>query len=141
MWGACKQFFYEEAAQSRDTNEETREAVSGESKLVAAARRNAEAEKRSGEFQSVREWLKGLNFSDLVFWAFKKPISDIQYYYSYGEIKQYIKIRTSEVNMQTLNQYEVMAKIISQAFGGGKSKARTPQTKQELEAIISSMGK
>lgn len=43
--------------------------------------------------------------------------------------------------MQTLNQYEVMAKIISQAFGGSKNKARTPQTKQELEAIISSMGK
>lgn len=43
--------------------------------------------------------------------------------------------------MQTLNNYEVMAKIISQAFGSDKKKARTPQTKQELEAIINSMGK
>lgn len=65
----------------------------------------------------------------------------MQYYYSYSEIKQYIKIRVSEVNMQTLNNYEVMAKIISQAFGSDKKKARTPQTKQELEAIINSMGK
>lgn len=141
MWGTRKQFFYEEAAQSRNANEKIRETVSGESKLVAAARANAETERQRGELQSVREWLKDFTFSDIVFWAFKKPISDVQYYYTYGEIKQYIKIKVSEVNMQTLSQYEVLAKILSQAFGGDKKKAKTPQTKQELEAIINSMGK
>lgn len=44
--------------------------------------------------------------------------------------------------MQTLNHFEVMAKLLSQAFGGSKnSKAKTPQTKEELEAIINRMGK
>ena len=142
VWRTRQQFFYEEAAESRALNEEKRGPVHGESKLIEAARRNSELERQKGEFQSVREWLKSLNFSDLVFWAFRKPISDIQYYYSYREIKQYVKIKISELNMQTLNQYEVMAKIISQAFGGSSKKNDvTPKTEQELEAIINKMGK
>lgn len=44
--------------------------------------------------------------------------------------------------MQSLSQYEVMAKLLGQVFGGKKSKgAVKPNTKEELEAIINKMGK
>lgn len=42
--------------------------------------------------------------------------------------------------MLTLQNYEILAKIASQIFGGGKKK-NTPQTKDQLESIVASMNK
>lgn len=75
-----------------------------------------------------------------MFWAFKKPLNVIRYYYSYTEIKQYIKIKMSEKNIESLQYYEILAKIISAAFGGSKSKkAVRPQSETELASIIEKM--
>lgn len=64
----------------------------------------------------------------------------VRYYYSYTEIKQYIRIKMSEKNIESLQQYEILAKIISAAFGGSKSKkAIRPQSKEELASIIEKM--
>lgn len=46
----------------------------------------------------------------------------------------------SEKNIEALQQYEILAKIISAAFGGSKSKkAVKPQSKEELAALIEKM--
>ena len=64
----------------------------------------------------------------------------VRYYYSYTEIKQYIRIKMSEKNIESLQQYEILAKIISAAFGGSKSKKVVrPQSKEELASIIEKM--
>lgn len=46
----------------------------------------------------------------------------------------------SEKNIDSLQTYEILAKIISAAFGGSKSsRATKPQSTQELASIIEKM--
>lgn len=46
----------------------------------------------------------------------------------------------SEKNIESLQQYEILAKILSAAFGSSKSKnAVRPQSKAELASLIEKM--
>lgn len=50
-----------------------------------------------------------------------------------------IRLKFAELNTKALQDYEIMAKILSAAFGS-KKKGKTVQTKDELKQIISKIG-
>lgn len=71
--------------------------------------------------------------------AFNEPIDIIGSKYSLREIRMKIRLKFAELNTKALQDYEIMAKILSAAFGS-KKKGKTVQTKDELKQIISKIG-
>ena len=60
--------------------------------------------------------------------------------YTLEEIRSYTRIKVSEKQMEALQEYEVMAKILSAAFGGNKKETKI-QNRDQLSMALDKMRK
>jgi len=88
--------------------------------------------------ETTLKWIEELKFEDLVFWTFGKPLNIIKWIYSLRELRQFIRIKVGEKQTDAVQQFEVMAKILSLAFGGKQEETKI-QNKSQLIAALNSM--
>lgn len=79
-----------------------------------------------------------MSFEELVFWAFGDSLYNIRWRYSLRELRQYVQIKVGEMQIKALQDFEVMAKILSMAFGGSKKETKI-QNKDQLAAALERM--
>ena len=109
---------------------------SDRSEQEAPASSRGDDKGQSERIETGLEWVQSLTFEELVFWAFKDSLSNIQWRYSLKELRQYTQIKVGELQVTALQNFEVMAKILSLAFGGGKKKETQIRNKDQLEAML-----
>lgn len=79
-----------------------------------------------------------MDFEELVFWAFGDSLYNIRWRYSLRELRQYVQIKVSEKQVDAVQNFEVMAKILSMAFGGSKKETKIT-SKDQLSAALNKM--
>ena len=63
---------------------------------------------------------------------------NIRWRYSLKELRQYTQLKVSEKQVKAVQDFEVMAKILSMAFGGGKKETKI-QNKDQLSMALQKM--
>lgn len=74
----------------------------------------------------------------MVFWAFGNSLYNIRWRYSLRELRQYIQIKVGETQIKFLQDFEVMAKILTIAFGGSKKETKI-ESRDQLSAALERM--
>ncbi|MDD4864776.1 MAG: hypothetical protein PHE38_12295 [Alishewanella agri] len=70
-----------------------------------------------------------MSYSEQLCWAFDTvPSRLIQIYwqYSFADLKYKLKVRAGEAMATHAQNFEIMAKVVSQALGGGSKKSGPP---------------
>lgn len=63
---------------------------------------------------------------------------NIRWRYSLKELRQYTQLKVSEKQVKAVQDFEVMAKILSMAFGGSKKETKI-QNKDQLSMALQKM--
>ena len=63
---------------------------------------------------------------------------NIRWRYSLKELRQYTQLKVSEKQVKAVQDFEVMAKILSMAFGGNKKETKI-QNKDQLSMALQKM--
>lgn len=74
---------------------------------------------------------------EAICWAFDEVPSRfpiLEWKYSFRDIETKLKLRLGETQAKIAQDYEVLATILSQAFGGGSNKPKVPETADEAMA-------
>lgn len=75
-------------------------------------------------------------------WAFDEVPSramELVWKYSATDLKVKVRVKLGSKQAEILQNYQTLALIISQAFGGTKKSDNVPKSKQELEAALNSV--
>jgi hypothetical protein len=84
-------------------------------------------------------FIKGLNFEELVFWAFNDSLYNIKWRYSLKEIRTFIQVKVAEKQTDAMKDFEIMIKVLALAFGGDKAKETKIQSKDQLQMALNKM--
>ena len=103
---------------------------------------NSSSSSESGQrIESCLNWVKGLTFEDLTFWAFGDSLANIKWRFSLREIRQYTQVKVSEKQADAITTFEALIKVLAMAFGGSKGKETKIQNESQLEAALAKMNK
>lgn len=79
---------------------------------------------RSGvEFKAFNRWYEGLSFPQAVSWTYTVPLSEVRLIYwsnTLEDIKQALRFKVAEKQLEAVQNYEAFAAVASQALGGSK---------------------
>lgn len=84
-----------------------------------------------------RRWFDSLSFQDQLCWAFQTVPSRLpQVYWAYTlkDLKFKLRVAAGEALASHNQTFEALAKVVTQALGGGTSKSKSPPDATEVQS-------